>query len=124
MKTIGLEQISFTRSSPESLTSVRVGVYSAVGKFLSIHLLHLSLYIQLDDKSRNIAPHPINTVKMADTPTNGEPAPVVLPTNERQQCLCLLALKTTTPSGIIKSGGIQQIFYFHFPLKIKQNGEI
>ena len=101
MKTIGLDQISWTKNITElSLTTLRVGVYFAVGKFLSIHLLGLSLHIQLDDKSRNIAPHPINTVKMADTPTNREPAPGVLPTNGRQECLCLLVLKTTIPTGV------------------------
>ena len=57
-------------------------------------------------RAGKLAPHPINTVKMADTPTNRELAPGVLPTNERQECLCLLSLKTTVPFDVIKSGGL------------------
>ena len=81
MKTIKFIQTN--NSTGLSLTSGLVGVCSAVSEFLSIHLFRLSLYTQLDDKSRNLAPHPINIVKMADTPTNRELAPGVLPTNER-----------------------------------------
>ena len=65
------------------MTSSSVGVHLPLRKFLSIHFQDLNLYTDLDDKSRKIAPHPINIVKMADNLTNGERVQRVLWTNGR-----------------------------------------
>ena len=79
------------------MTSSLGGVYFRHDNFLSILMVQLTLYIAIDDKSRKVAPHPINIVKMADTPTNQDRAPPVLWTNGRRECLCLLSLNTTCP---------------------------